>query len=76
MIQKLEEITRGKNYQRILTSTQSNERAQDFYRAVGFEDAGGFTMRDQPFELIMIKYTEPKQNNHENYYRDDKDYIH
>jgi len=62
MIQKLEQLTRGKNYERILVSTQSNERAQDFYRAVGFEDAGGFTMRGQPFELIMIKYLEPNQN--------------
>lgn len=62
MIQKLEEITHGRNYQRIMVSTQSNETTQDFYRAVGFEDAGGFTMRDQPFELIMIKYLESKQN--------------
>lgn len=62
MIQKLEEITCGKNYLRILASTQSNESAQDFFRAVGFEDAGGFTMRDQPFELILIKYLEPTRN--------------
>jgi len=60
MIKKLEEITAGRNYQRIMTSTQADETAQNFYRAVGFEDAGGFTMRDQPFELIMIKYLEPR----------------
>jgi ribosomal protein S18 acetylase RimI-like enzyme len=62
LIQALEEITHGKNYQRIMTSTQSNESAQDFYRALGFQDAGGFTMRDRPFELIMIKYTDSMQN--------------
>ncbi|MCB1094051.1 MAG: GNAT family N-acetyltransferase [Verrucomicrobiae bacterium] len=59
MIRKLEELTAGKNYGRIMTSTQSNETGQNFFRKVGFEDAGGFTMRDQSFELIMIKYIEP-----------------
>jgi len=63
MIQKLEEITEGKNYQTILTSTQADETAQNFYRKIGFEDAGGFTMHDQPFELIMIKYINYGQNN-------------
>lgn len=62
MIEKLEEITAGRNWQKVMTSTQADEKAQNFYRAVGFEDAGGFTMRDQPFELIMIKYLGPKQN--------------
>ena len=63
MIQKLEEITEGKNYQTILTSTQADETAQNFYRKIGFEDAGGFTMHGHPFELIMIKYINHEQNN-------------
>ena len=56
MIRKLEEITVGKNHQTIMTSTQADDSAQNFYRKVGFEDAGGFTMHRQAFELIMIKY--------------------
>ncbi len=56
MIQKLEEITEGRNYPAIMTSTQADEAAQNFYRKIGFEDAGGFTMHRQAFELIMIKY--------------------
>lgn len=62
MIQKLEEITEGKNYQTIMTSTQADETAQNFYRKVGFKDAGGFTMQGQAFELIMIKYINNGQN--------------
>ncbi|MEZ5277401.1 MAG: GNAT family N-acetyltransferase [Opitutaceae bacterium] len=56
MIEKLEATTEGRNYKRIMASTQSNETAQNFFRKVGFQYAGGFAMSDQPFELIMIKY--------------------
>lgn len=57
MIRFLEEETRGRNYQRIMTSTQSNENAQGFFRKSGFLDAGGFAMQGQnALELIMIKY--------------------
>ncbi len=56
MIRELEKTTTGENCDRIMTSTQSDENAQNFYRKAGFTDAGGFTMRGQAFELILIKY--------------------
>ncbi|MCR4622511.1 MAG: GNAT family N-acetyltransferase [Clostridiales bacterium] len=43
----------------LMTSTQVNEQAQHFYRALGYKDAGGFVVDipgyEQPMELIMIK---------------------
>ena len=40
-----------------LTSTQSDEPAQHFYRALGFTDCGGFILpfpgHEQPLELIL-----------------------
>ena len=48
-----------KGYGMVLTSTQVNEDAQHFYRALGYKDCGGF-VRDiegyeQPMEMFMIK---------------------
>jgi hypothetical protein len=42
-----------------MTSTQSDEDAQHFWRAVGYRDAGSFDVDvpgyEQPPELIMLK---------------------
>ena len=42
-----------------MTSTQSDETAQSFYRTLGWRDAGGFAVDvpgyEQPFELILLK---------------------
>lgn len=56
LIGKLEEETRAKNYAMILASTQSNKTDQEFFRKVGFEDIGSFSVRAEPSELIMVKY--------------------
>jgi len=56
LLARLEEETKEKNDKMILTSTQSNEDGQNFFRKTGFIDSGGFVMRGAPFELIMIKY--------------------
>jgi N-acetylglutamate synthase-like GNAT family acetyltransferase len=57
MITKLEDETKGQNYKTIMTSTQSDENAQQFFRKVGFQDAGGFSIAGQKaLELILIKY--------------------
>ena len=43
------------NHNILITSTQSDENAQFFFRKLGYKDAGGFIIKDEPFELVMIK---------------------
>lgn len=42
-------------YKMILTSTQSNERAQFFYRKMGYADCGALLLPDEPLEIILSK---------------------
>ena len=46
-------------YDLVMTSTQADESAQHFYRALGYKDCGGLTLPfpgyEQPMELIMAK---------------------
>lgn len=43
----------------VLTSTQVDEKAQHFYRKLGYQDCGGLLINDgdfkQPMELILRK---------------------
>ena len=39
----------------VMTSTQANECAQFFYRKLGYEDAGGFCLPGDSYELILCK---------------------
>ncbi len=43
----------------LMTSTQSDETAQHFYRKLGYRDSGGFNVdipgREQPLELVFLK---------------------
>lgn len=39
----------------VLTSTQSNEEAQHFYRKLGYVDVGGFILPTEPLEIILMK---------------------
>ena len=43
-------------YDWILVSTQSDEDAQHFYRALGYEDCGSLSAPDQPMELFLSKH--------------------
>ena len=38
-----------------ITSTQSDEYAQHFYRKLGYRDVGGFQFPGESFELIFVK---------------------
>lgn len=38
-----------------MTSTQSDEYAQHFYRKLGYRDVGGFQFPGESFELIFVK---------------------
>lgn len=39
----------------VMTSTQSNEDAQHFYRRLGYRDAGALLLPGEPAELLFIK---------------------
>ena len=40
----------------VLTSTQSDEEAQFFYRKLGYTDRGALVLPDEPLEIIFYKY--------------------
>ena len=42
-------------YERVMTSTQSDEAAQHFYRRLGYRDAGALLLPGEPTELLFIK---------------------
>ncbi len=43
-------------YDWLLVSTQSDESAQHFYRALGYKDCGNLLAPDQPMELFLGKH--------------------
>lgn len=45
----------AQGYSRLLTSTQSNEEAQHFYRALGYTDAGVLLLPDEAAELFFLR---------------------
>ena len=42
-------------YKFVLTSTQSDEEAQFFYRKLGYTDKGALVLPDEPLEIILYK---------------------
>ncbi len=42
-------------YRQVLTSTQSNERAQFFYRKIGYTECGALLLPKEPLEMIFRK---------------------
>ena len=44
-----------KNYEFVLTSTQSNEEAQFFYRKIGYVDSGALLLPNELLEIILYK---------------------
>lgn len=43
------------NYEKVLTSTVSNEQAQFFYRKNGYIDCGSLLLLKEPLEIILMK---------------------
>lgn len=39
----------------VMTSTLSNEQAQHFYRKLGYKDAGGLLLENEPLEILLTK---------------------
>ena len=42
-------------YKFVMTSTQSDEEAQFFYRRLGYTDRGALVLPDEPLEIIFYK---------------------
>jgi ribosomal protein S18 acetylase RimI-like enzyme len=55
LVKHWENEMKQKGYENVLTSTQSNEEAQHFYRKMGYEEIGGFKFLDDPYEIIFQK---------------------
>lgn len=57
-IKEWENQMRGLQYSLVMTSTQSDEEAQHFYRKIGYKDAGCLVINEgkyaQPMELLFI----------------------
>ena len=50
-----EEETSKSGYRQVLTSTQSNERAQFFYRKIGYTECGALLLPNEPLEMVFMK---------------------
>ncbi len=50
-----EKEMKNKGYKCVLTSTQSNEEAQFFYRKLGYIDSGSLLLPNEPLEIIFYK---------------------
>jgi ribosomal protein S18 acetylase RimI-like enzyme len=55
LVKHWEESMRRKGYRSVLTSTQSNENGQHFYRKIGYREIGGIKYLDDPYEIIFCK---------------------
>ena len=55
LVEFWENEMKQKNYEFVLTSTQSNEEAQFFYRKIGYVDNGALLLPDEPLEIILYK---------------------
>jgi ribosomal protein S18 acetylase RimI-like enzyme len=55
LVKYWEEEMKRNGYNNVLTSTQSNENAQHFYRKIGYIEIGGLKYLDDPYEIIFYK---------------------
>ena len=55
LVKKWESLMFSEGYKMLLTSTQSNEYSQHFYRKLGYNDLGGFFPFGEEYEIILGK---------------------
>ncbi|MNW30653.1 putative N-acetyltransferase YjaB [compost metagenome] len=55
VVQYWEELMSQAGFEMVMTSTQSNEEAQHFYRKLGYRDAGCLLLENEPLEIILTK---------------------
>ena len=51
-----EDEMQGLGYKLVMTSTQSDEQAQHFYRKLGYVDSGCLLLNDEPAEIFFVKW--------------------
>jgi ribosomal protein S18 acetylase RimI-like enzyme len=56
LVQFWENEMRELGYQFVMTSSQSDEQAQHFYRKLRYKDTGSLTLLDEPLEIFFVKY--------------------
>jgi ribosomal protein S18 acetylase RimI-like enzyme len=56
LVKHWENEMKQNGHKNVLTSTQSNEEAQHFYRKIGYKEIGGFNYLDDPYEIMFQKY--------------------
>jgi len=61
LLRHWENEMREKGYTNVLTSTQSNEEGQHFYRKTGYTEIGGLKYLDEPYEIIFYKKIQDAQ---------------
>ena len=55
MVEFWEHEMAKQGYKFVMTSTQSDEEAQFFYRRLGYTDRGALVLPDEPLEIIFYK---------------------
>lgn len=55
LVQFWESEMKKQKHKIVMTSSQSDEDAQHFYRKLGYADAGSLTLPKEPLEVIFIK---------------------
>ncbi|MEC0092327.1 GNAT family N-acetyltransferase [Paenibacillus macquariensis] len=50
-----EKLMSERGFKTVMTSTQSNEGAQHFYRKLGYRDVGCLLQENEPLEVILSK---------------------
>src|SRR5262249_18023991 len=55
LIEFWEDEMRKKEYNKVMTSTMSNEQAQHFYRRQGYRDCGALLLPNEPLEILFLK---------------------
>jgi len=55
VVQYWEDLMRQRDFKVVMTSTQSNEDAQHFYRKLGYRDVGCLLQEGDPLEVILLK---------------------
>ena len=55
LVAEWETLMQSSGFERVLTSTLSNETAQHFYRKLGYRDTGSLLLPDEPLEIVLTK---------------------
>ena len=55
LVSHWEALMKAAGYALVMTSTQSDETAQHFYRRLGYVDSGALLLKDEPLEIILTK---------------------